>query len=95
MVTCGFLFPCARKTLEGHGRSGPARHRFFSTKQPSLSDAVVTSLLRHGRVIFIAMKEPEPRDGRTVAFWLAMLVPLGLMAIVAAVVYAIGRLLGG
>ncbi len=41
------------------------------------------------------MEEPKSRDGRTVAFWLAMLVPFGLIAIVAAVVYAITRVLGG
>ena len=62
----------------------------------------MTSLLRHGRVIFFAMmtaggtgEDPKPRESRPAAFWLAMLVPLGLIAIVGLVIYAIGRLLGG
>ena len=41
------------------------------------------------------MAEPKSGDGRTAAFWLAMLVPLGLIAIVAKVVYAVTRVLGG
>jgi hypothetical protein len=41
------------------------------------------------------MQDQKPPETRPSAFLLAMLVPLGLIAIVAAVVYAIGRLLGG
>lgn len=42
------------------------------------------------------MDEQKPPAGRTAAtLWLAMLVPLGLILIVAAVVYAVTRLLGG
>jgi hypothetical protein len=41
------------------------------------------------------MEYPKSGHGRTVAFGLALLVPLGLIAIVAAVVYAVTRVLGG
>jgi hypothetical protein len=51
------LFPCARKALEGRGRFARP-NTAFSYEQPSLSDAVVTSLLRHGRVIFFATRGP-------------------------------------
>ncbi|MFI5401687.1 MAG: two-component sensor histidine kinase, partial [Planctomycetota bacterium] len=57
---------------------------------------VRTSPARDGEASRLSrMEEPKSGDGRTVAFWLAMLVPLGLIAIVAAVVYAVTRVLGG
>jgi hypothetical protein len=36
---------------------------------------------------------PKTADGRTVAFWLAMLVPFGMIALGAAVLFAILRVL--
>ena len=56
-----------RKALEGPREEADPVPILFSQKKPSLSGAVVTSLLRHGRVIFVAgswrAQRPESDGG--------------------------------
>lgn len=61
------------------GSSGPTPLFFY--QQPSLSDAVVTSLLRHGRVIFFAPMRRAPRT-----HWLSISLALVFLGLIMAIV---------